>query len=164
MGNILVSQQQEAIRLRRRLFFRRKAARALACFLPRQKRQKFVYDRLYENDLEAVTHPLLGKIGRLPDFVNGPTYSEKMRSLWLTHPNPLMSLVTDKAAARDYIDLCGVSIKPPDLLGVYENPYDLDLSKLPERCYLKITDGCKKNILHSPENPNDTKTVQGFSR
>lgn len=128
---------------------RAKQARKQAWFLPRKERQKFIYDQTYRNDIEAVAYPLAKGIGRLPNFVTPRTFVEKCRALYLTHPNPLMSLAACKIEMRRLCDYYDTPIKPAKCFGTYTDPADLDLSTLPETCYLKVADGCKMNIVHA---------------
>lgn len=125
-------------------------ARKRAWRVPRAERQAFVYDATFRNEFEAVAYPLARRIGRIPDFLNPTTYSEKLRSLFLTHPNPLMSLAADKIEMRKYCDMLDVPSRPPELLQAHKNPQELDLASLPEAAIIKISDGCKMSITHLP--------------
>ncbi|MDV4146047.1 ATP-grasp fold amidoligase family protein [Shimia sp. FJ5] len=133
---------------------RRKAlAEKQARSLPRTARQAFLYDATFQNEIEAVAYPLALAIGRVPNFATPTTYCEKMRSLYLIHPNPLMSLVADKVEMHRYCDLMDAPIRPPKLYAAFDDPSELDLSDLPQTAMLKISDGCKMNILHGPGMP-----------
>lgn len=141
---------------------RRRLATVSARMLPKASRQKFVYDRSFRNEIEAVAFPMAKNLDWMPDFQSPKSYVEKMRSLWLTHPNPLMSLVADKVAVRDYFALYDLPIKPLDLIGVYEDPADLDLAALPQYCMLKINNGTNMNLWHSPDMPVTPKRLKLF--
>jgi len=132
---------------------RARDARRKARFLPRAKRQAFIYDNTFRNDIESVAYPLARVLGRIPDFTTPGTYLEKLRSLYLTHPNPLMPVVADKIALRDYCALFDLPLRPLETFGVYDDPRDLDLSTLQRPCFLKVNDGCKMNMLHGPGMP-----------
>ena len=128
-------------------------ARRQALFLPRTERQAFIYDNTFRNEIEAVAYPLARALGRIPDFAAPKTYSEKLRGLYLTYPNPLLSLAADKVEMRRYCEMVGTPIQPPPLLAVHDDPAKLDLTALPEAAMIKVSDGCKANILHGPGLP-----------
>lgn len=120
---------------------------------PRTERQAFIYETTFQNEIEAVAYPLAKALGRIPNFATPKTYSEKLRGLYLTHPNPLLSLAADKVEMRRYCMLRDSPIMPPRLLAVHDDPMDLALDDLPEAAMIKISDGCKANILHAPGMP-----------
>jgi len=132
---------------------RARAARRQALFLPRTERQAFIYDNTFQNEIEAVAYPLAKVLKRVPDFRNPTTYCEKMRSLFLIHPNPLMPLAADKVDMHHLCDYLDPPIKPPALIAAYDDPADLDLAALPDNVMIKISDGCKASILHGPGMP-----------
>ncbi len=132
--------------------------------LPRTARQAFIYDNTFLNEIEAVAYPLAKALGRVPNFATPTTYCEKMRSLYLTHPNPLLSLVADKVEMHRYCDLMDPPIRPPALYAAHDDPAKLDLSTLPQTAMLKISDGCKMNILHGPGMPVTPFALRRFLR
>ena len=148
--------------LQKSLTRRKFAAETMAAFLPNPSRQRFIYERTFRNEIEAVSYPLIKRHGFLPNFTNPDTYVEKMRSLWLIHPNPLMSLVADKVKVRDYFGLFDLPIKPMEILDVVTDPKTVTPRKLPKNCILKLNDGSGGNLLHSPENPVDNARLQRF--
>ena len=105
------------------------------------------------------TIPLCCAWARLPDLANPPTYTELMRSLWLTHPNPLWPGVADKIAMRDYVAAHDISIPPLDVLAVHEDATQLDLASLPDEAMLKINNGCNMNLLHTRQQPITPATL-----
>lgn len=128
---------------------RQRVARRKAWRLPRTQRQKFIYEQTFRNDIEAVAYQLALGIRRIPDFATPKTYMEKKRALYLIHPNPMMSLAADKIEMRRLCDYLDPPIKPAEMYGAYSDPADLNVSDLPETCYLKINDGCGMNIAHT---------------
>ncbi|MBR9843986.1 MAG: hypothetical protein GYB25_12560 [Rhodobacteraceae bacterium] len=139
-------------------------ARWRAHLRPRAERQRFIYDNTFRNDIEAVAFFLARETGEIPNFAVPTTYSEKMRGQFLTHPNPLMSIAADKIAMRAYCDRFDLPIRPVPLIATFDTPEDLDPRDLPESCILKITDGCKMNLLHTPETPVARKRYNRFLR
>ena len=132
---------------------RTKQAERKARFLPRTERQAFIYDNTFRNEIEAVAYPLAKTLGRIPDFRNPVLATEKTRNLYLTHPNPLMSLAADKASLPHLCAHLDTPIRPPQQIAVFDDPTDFNLSALPETAMIKVTDGCKMNILHGPGLP-----------
>ena len=141
----------------------KKAARA-ARALPRTERQAFIYDNTFRNDIEAVAYPLVRTLGRIPDFANPTTPCERLRSLYLTYPNPLLSLAADKVFLPRYCAHLDTPIRPPDQVAVYDDPHDLDLATLPQTAMLKVSDGCKMNMLHGPGMPVTPFAYRRFLR
>ena len=79
------------------------------------------------------------------------TFSEKVQWLKLYYRKPIMKMLSDKFAARQYVaDRVG-SRYLNDLLGVYESARAVqsDLGNLPDRFALKATHGSGWNVLVS---------------
>ena len=132
---------------------RERKAWVQARFMPHAKRQKFIYEKMFTNEIEAVAYYLARTLGRIPNFANPQAYTEMARSQFLTHPNPLMSIAADKIAMRDYCDLFDLPIRPVPLIASFDNPDDLDPRDLPPNCMVKIADGCKMHVLNGPGLP-----------
>ncbi|MCW9043476.1 MAG: ATP-grasp fold amidoligase family protein [Pseudopelagicola sp.] len=143
---------------------RARTARRKAALLPRVKRQAFIYNATFQNDIEAVAYPLAKVLKRIPDFLTPKTYCEKIRILYLTHPNPLMPLAADKVDMHRLCDHLDPPIKPPALYASFNDPHDLDLRNLPENTMLKVADGCKMNMLHGPGMPITPFAYRRFLR
>ena len=81
---------------------------------------------------------------------NPQTFNEKLQYLKLyyhKHPNPLMTICSDKVAVRDYIkEKIGEEYLIP-CLGVWDNPDDIDFEKLPNQFALKVNWGSGQNII-----------------
>ncbi len=104
-----------------------------------------VYDRTFRSDLEAVTYHYAVKNDHLPDFENPRWVNEKIRWQFIHHPNPLMTLASDKVGVRDYLKLKGAEIRPPELYGVFTDGAELASADLPQRFVLKSAFGCGQN-------------------
>ncbi|MDV4146044.1 hypothetical protein [Shimia sp. FJ5] len=143
---------------------RARTAEKEARALPRTARQAYIYDHTFTNEIEAVAYHLATAINRVPDFRDPFLYAEKLRSLYLTHPNPLMSLVADKVFLPRYCAHFDTPIRPPKIHAVHDDPADLDLSSLPQTAMLKISDGCKMNLLHGPGMPVTRFAYRRFLR
>lgn len=140
---------------------RRLMARALfAPLRDRGERQRRVHQFTFASDAEAVAYPFARGHGRLPDFAAPTLLPEKVRWTFLHHPNPLMSLVSDKIAVRDYLALRGALIQPPDLIATGHDPEAILTLDLPERFVLKASNSCGANHVHPGPNPPDRGSLR----
>lgn len=81
------------------------------------------------------------------DLVNPRTFNQKIQWLKLNDSTPEKGRLADKYLVRRYVaDRIGGEYLVP-LLGVWDNPYDIDFDKLPDRFVLKCTHGCGWNII-----------------
>lgn len=104
--------------------------------------QAEAYDRTFRSDEEAVTYYYAERNNHMPDFDSPRWVNEKVRWQFLNHPNPLMTLAADKAAVRQYLQLKGAEIRPPELFGIFDTGEQLASAILPRRFILKSTFGC----------------------
>lgn len=79
------------------------------------------------------------------------TFNEKLQWLKLYYYpyNSLVVKCTDKYTVREYIISKGYKDKLVPLLGVWDNPDEIDWDFLPEKFVLKCNHGCAYNILIS---------------
>ncbi len=84
--------------------------------------------------LERLYHATLKKT---LDFNNPQTFNEKLQWLKLYDRNPLYSTMVDKIEAKKYVaDIIGEEHIIPTL-GIWDDPYDIDFSSLPDQFVLK---------------------------
>lgn len=83
------------------------------------------------------------------DLNNPKTFNEKIQWLKLNYfpNNELVVKCTDKYLVRDYVKECGYENKLVNLIGVYENVYQIDWNLLPNQFVLKCNHGCAYNIV-----------------
>lgn len=82
-----------------------------------------------------------------PNFAHPKTFNEKIQWIKLYDHNPLYTMLADKYLVRDYIRAkIGDKYLIP-LLGVWDNPDDIDFAKLPNRFVLKVNWGSGQNII-----------------
>lgn len=75
------------------------------------------------------------------DFDRPKTYNEKMQAMMMYDHNPLYSVLNDKYLLKNYItEKIGKEYVVP-LLGVWDDPREIDFSVLPDRFALKATNG-----------------------
>jgi hypothetical protein len=77
------------------------------------------------------------KLGKDPDFKNPKTFNEKLQWLKMHYRRPDYTMMADKYAVRPYIaEKIGEEYLVP-LLGVWDDPDDIDFDKLPDQFVLK---------------------------
>ena len=99
------------------------------------------------SDEKAVKKYYKKRSGKELDLSNPQTFSQKQQWYKLNAKNPLMQQAADKYAVREYIKSCGHEELLNDLLGVYENPDDIDFDALPNRFVMKAAHGSGFNII-----------------
>lgn len=82
-------------------------------------------------------------------IINPKTLNEKIMWLKLNKycKNPLVTQCADKYLVRDYVKSVGCGDILNDLLFVWNDPEEIDWSKLPERFILKCNHGCGYNLI-----------------
>jgi hypothetical protein len=139
----------EARRLVQRIRLRQAVAALLALAIPgRGRRKRLIHTFAFRTDAEAVAYPFAKAQGRLPDFTAPRVLAEKVRWTFLHHANPLMALVSDKIAVRDYLAFKGARIAPPKLIATGWDPDDILRLELPDRFALKASNSCGANHFH----------------
>ncbi len=80
---------------------------------------------------------------------NPELFNEKLMKLKIDdyNNNDLVIKCTDKYLVRDYIKECGVEEILNEIYGVYNNAYEIDWDKLPNKFVLKCNHGCGYNII-----------------
>ena len=99
------------------------------------------------SDEKAVKKYYKKRSGKELDLSNPQTFSQKQQWYKLNAKDPLMQQAADKYAVREYIKACGHEELLNDLLGVYENPDDIDFDALPNRFVMKAAHGSGFNII-----------------
>ena len=120
------------------------------------KKPKSKFDRIYAKRFKGLTdaeirycleHQSMKYTGYRPNLDNPKTFNEKLQWLKLYYRNPTMTICADKVAVRDYVaDKVGAKYLIP-VLGVYDNPDDIDFDKLPNKFVLKVNWGSGQNII-----------------
>lgn len=79
--------------------------------------------------------------GRLPNWKNPQTFSEKLQWLKLYDRKPEYTMMVDKYAVKDYVaSIIGSEYVIPTL-GVWDKPEDIEWEKLPNQFVLKTAHG-----------------------
>lgn len=81
------------------------------------------------------------KLGKWVDFHNPQTLNEKVQWLKLNtyYKNPLVEQCADKYAVREFVKKQGCEEILIELLGVWENPNDINFEQLPNKFVLKCS-------------------------
>ena len=115
--------------------------------LRRMRRIQEGLKRLRESDEQRIRRKYRAELGRDPDLENPVTYTEKVLWLNLHHRDPRLVVCCDKFAVRDWVaERVGRELLVP-LLGVYEDPDEIDLEALPGSFVIKATHGSGWNLI-----------------
>lgn len=91
---------------------------------------------------------------------NPKTLNEKINWLKVFYRNPLLVRLADKYSVRDYVkDKLG-DMFLNELIGVWDNPFEIDWSALPMQCVLKCTHGSGMNVFIKDKNVVDQCGIQ----
>lgn len=99
------------------------------------------------SDEKAVKKYYKSRSGQELDLLHPETFSQKQQWYKLNARLPLMQLCADKFAGREYIKDCGYENLLNDLLGVYDNPNQINLDSLPNQFVIKASHGSGFNII-----------------
>ena len=103
----------------------------------------YKYKRLYKRDPKLAADALYYKIySRHINFDNPKNLIEKIVWLSLNTDTSLWTLCADKYRMRRYVESKGFGDYLPKCYGFWENPDDIDFSKLPNQFVLKANNGC----------------------
>lgn len=95
----------------------------------------FVPDKL------MISIQYLIKTGLMLNLRNPKRYTEKLQWYKLYYRNNLMSKCVDKYEVRNYIKKSGYGDTLTELIGIYNNPNEIDFNKLPNQFVVKDTLG-----------------------
>ena len=81
------------------------------------------------------------KTGRRLNLHHPQRFTEKLQWYKLYYRDPLMQTCVDKYTVREYVRNCGYGDYLNKLLGIYDNPDEIDFSALPNQFVMKDTLG-----------------------
>lgn len=103
----------------------------------------YKYKRLYKKDPKKAADAMYYKIyGQHMNLDNPENLIEKITWLSLNTDTSLWTLCADKYRMRSYVESKGLGQYLPECYGFWENPDDIDFSKLPNQFVLKANNGC----------------------
>ena len=95
--------------------------------------------------------------GKKLDLSNPKTFSEKIQWLKLRWHPDILTQCADKYSVRDFVVSRGCAETLNELIGVYDRAEDIDWDALPNAFVLKVTHGCKQNIICPDKSKLDRK-------
>ena len=99
--------------------------------------------------------------GKKLDFNNPVTYTEKMQVAKLRRRNPLLTELTDKILARNWVESrIGAQYLIPILGGPYTDPDMIDFSALPDKFVIKTNHGSGTNIIVKDKSQIDEDEIK----
>ncbi|HNS33022.1 MAG TPA: ATP-grasp fold amidoligase family protein [bacterium] len=129
----------------------------LAFLLNEKKRLVFEKKMRMYSDEEYIRLLFRKSYGREPNLENPLTFNEKLQWLKLYYRDERMAVCADKFEVRGYLEKLGYGHLLNTLYGVYENPFEIDIDKLPENFVLKATHGSGWNIICRDKSAYDWK-------
>ncbi len=118
------------------------------------------------SDKEYITRIFHARMDAKLDLDNPVTFNEKMQWIKLYDRRPEQTVMVDKYLAREYISQrIGDEYLVP-LVGVWENPDDIDFDSLPDKFVLKCNhnSGLGMCICHDKSTLDREKVVEGLKK
>lgn len=104
------------------------------------------------SDEQFVKRFYYNAFGETLDLSNPITFNQKLNYLKLNYKNPIATKCADKYEVRDYLKSRGYEYLLNDLIDVYEDVSEIDISKLPNKFVLKGTHGSGWNLIVKDKN------------
>lgn len=121
----------------------------------------YKYKRLYKKDPKLAADAMYYKIyGYHMDIDNPKNLIEKITWLSLNTDTSLWTLCADKYRMRSYVESKGLGDYLPNCYGFWENPDDIDFSKLPNQFVLKANNGCATVMIVRDKNKLNEKKIK----
>lgn len=122
----------------------------------------YKYKRLYEKDPKLAADALYYKIYKRHINLDNPVnLIEKITWMSLNTDTSLWTLCADKYRMRSYVESKGLEKYLPQNYGFWENPDEIDFSKLPNQFVLKANNGCATvMIVRDKSKLNESKIKQ----
>ena len=121
----------------------------------------YKFKRLYQKDPKLAANALYKKIyGCNMDLENPKNLIEKITWMSLNTDTSLWTLCADKYRMRSYVESKGLGDKLPQCYGFWENPDEIDFSKLPNKFVLKANNGCATVMIVRDKKQINEKKVK----
>ena len=105
------------------------------------------------------------KFKRKLNLKNPQRFMDKIQWYKLNYKNSLMPLCADKYTARQYVEAKGLGSILNELYCVFDNPDSIDLSKLPQKFVLKLSNGSGTNyVCRDKSRANESEIKALFKR
>ena len=100
-------------------------------------------------------------VGKRLRFRNPINYTEKIQWAKINRRNPLLTQLSDKVEARNWVaSQIGKEYLIPVVGKIYNNPEDIDFDKLPEKYVIKLNTGSGYNIIVNNSAGMNIETVK----
>lgn len=100
------------------------------------------------------------KCGRRLNLADPRRYTEKMQWYKLYYRDPVMQQCADKYQVRAYVKSKGLEHILNDLYAVFDTPEEIDLTALPEKFVLKVSNGSSTNLLCQDKSALDPEQLR----
>jgi len=115
--------------------------------LRRLRRAREGLELLWESDERRIRRKFKRIFGREPDLDDPRTFNEKILWLNLRWRDPRIIPLSDKVAVRTFVrDVVGEEHLVP-LIGVYDDPDEMDLEAFPDSFIVKAAHACGWNLV-----------------
>jgi len=119
-----------------------------------------INNTLYTQLLFLLQNLRLGKRYYYLDLKTPKTFNEKISWIKFHERNPLSTMVADKLEVRNYVkQIIGEDFLIP-ILEIFKTPEDINLSRLPNKFVLKLTNGSGMNYLCQNKFEADEKQIK----
>jgi hypothetical protein len=107
------------------------------------------------SDVVYITVSFKKAFGREIDLIHPRTYNEKIQCLKLFDRDPILTVMADKYAVREYVADRGYAYTLNELHGVFDRAQDISPERLPDQFFMKATHGSGWNIPCADKNTFD---------
>lgn len=118
----------------------------------------------FKSDEDYIIKLVKENTGVTPNMKKPQMLFEKILWLKIHYKNPLMTICSDKYEVRNYVTDKGYKNLLTNLIGVYDNPEDINFNKLPEKAFLKCTHMSGGNQLYIKGHSNKKQVIKRFKK
>ncbi|MGH2116477.1 ATP-grasp fold amidoligase family protein [Aerococcus sp. L_32] len=115
---------------------------------------KFIPDKL------MIEIQYLLKLGRKLNLKDPQRFTEKLQWYKINYRDNLLTIGADKYKVREYVESKGLHRILNKLYKVYSNPYEINVSDLPEKFVIKTNNGSGTNYFVKDKNFFDLPRIQ----
>ena len=116
----------------------------------------------FKSDENYIVKLVKENTGVTPNVKNPQMLFEKILWLKIHYKNPLMTICSDKYEVRNYVTRKGYKNLLTNLIGVYDNPEEINFYKLPRKAFLKCTHMSGGNQLYIKGHTNEKRVIKRF--
>jgi len=133
--------------------------KVISAFLSKQLRDvvSFIAPYSLVDDKLFIKHRFEEALGYKLNLKSPESFNEKIQWLKLYYRNPLYTKLADKYAVREYVEEKIGNKYLVRLLGVYDQPTQIDWQSLPDKFVIKTTHSSSLNIICTNKNELDVQ-------